>query len=221
VSAARRSEPISVLLVDDHAVVRAGYRRFLESDPRVVVTGEAANSAEALRCDRELKPDVIVLDVALPGVSGIETLRRLLARRSEARVLIFSMYADAIYAARALKSGALGYVSKASPPDLLVEGVRAMAEGRQYLSPDVSQSLAAITGTNEIARSLSEREHEVLRLLLQGYDLGEVGENLGISAKTAANLQSSIRQKLGAESAFQLLVIARQLGLEYLEQQTL
>lgn len=213
---------ITVLLVDDHAVVRAGYRRFLESDPHVTVVGEAASSLEALNSDRDLRPDVIVLDVALPGASGIETLRRLLAKRPEAQVLMFSMYDDAIYAERALKSGALGYVSKASAPELLVEGVRAVAAGRQYISPDVSRSLSAVTTrATEIARSLSSREHEVLRLLAQGYDVKEAGEHLGVSAKTVANLQSSIKQKLGASSAFQLVVIARQLGFGYPEQDKL
>lgn len=205
---------VTVLLVDDHAVVRAGYRRFLESDTNVTVIGEAANSLEALNCDRELKPDVIVLDVALPGASGMETLRRILARRPEARVLMFSMYADAIYAERSLEAGALGYVSKASAPERLVEGVRSVADGRQYISPDVRESISRSAARNtELARSLSGREHEVLRLLAQGYDVKEVGEQLGISAKTVANLQSSIKQKLGAGSAFQLVVIARQLGL--------
>ena len=212
---ARTDKRLTVLLVDDHAVVRAGYRRFLESDPHVTVVGEAANSAEALNCDRELSPDVIVLDIALPGVSGIETLRRILARRPEARVLIFSMYDDAIYAARALRAGALGYVSKASAPELLVEGVRAVAERRQYISPDVRHSMSALsTRSSELAHSLSGREHEVLRLLAQGYEVNEIGEQLGISAKTVANLQTSIKQKLGVTSALQLLMMARQLGVE-------
>lgn len=206
---------VTVLLVDDHAVVRAGYRRFLESDPHVNVVGEAADSAQALNCDRELSPDVIVLDIALPGVSGIETLRRILARRPAARVLIFSMYDDAIYAARALTAGALGYVSKASPPELLVEGVRAVADRRQYISPDVRQSMSALsTRSSELAHSLSGREHEVLRLLAQGYEVSEIGERLGISAKTVANLRTSIKQKLGATSALQLIMMARELGGE-------
>lgn len=209
----RADDPITVLLVDDHAVVRAGYRRFLESDPHVTVVGEAADSAQALSCERELSPDVIVLDIGLPGVSGIETLRRILARRPAARVLIFSMYADAIYAGRALRAGALGYVSKASAPELLVEGVRAVADRQQYLSPDVRQSMSAMSSrSSELAHSLSGREHEVLRLLAQGYDINEIGEQLGISAKTVANLQTSIKQKLGATTALQLIMIARQLG---------
>lgn len=212
---ARSDRRVTVLLVDDHAVVRAGYRRFLENDPHLTVVGEAANSVEALSCDRELCPDVIVLDIALPGVSGMETLRRVLTRRPDARVLMFSMYADAIYAARALKAGALGYVSKASAPELLVEGVRAVADGRQYISPDVRQSMSLLsTRAGELAQSLSGREHEVLRLLAQGFDVSEVGEQLGISAKTVANLQTSIKQKLGATSALQLIMMARQLGME-------
>jgi two-component system, NarL family, invasion response regulator UvrY len=206
---------VTVLLVDDHAVVRAGYRRLLESDPHVTVVGEATNSIEALHVDRELRPDVVVLDIALPGVSGMETLRRILAKRPAAQVLIFSMYDDAIYATRALSAGALGYVSKASAPELLVDAVRAVAKGRQYLSPDVCQSMSEVSNrTSELAQSLSGREHEVLRLLSQGYDLSEVGKRLGISAKTVANLQTSIKQKLGATTALQLLIMARQLGVD-------
>lgn len=210
----RGDRRVTVLLVDDHAVVRAGYRRFLEGDPHVAVVGEAANSAEALSRDRELNPDVVVLDIALPGVSGIETLRRILARRPAARVLMFSMYDDAIYAARALRSGALGYVSKASSPELLVEGVRAVAEGRQYLSLGVRESMTTLSSrASVLAQTLSSREHEVLRLLAQGYDVSEAAEQLGVSGKTVANLQSSIKQKLGVNTALQLMVMARQLGL--------
>jgi two-component system invasion response regulator UvrY len=205
---------VTILLVDDHAVVRTGYRRILENDSRLRVVGEAANSSEALHHDRELTPDVIVLDIALPGVSGIETLRRILARRPAARVLMFSMYSDAIYASRALRAGALGYISKSSAPELLVEGVRAVASGGQYISPDVRQSMTNLPArTNELIRSLSTREHEVLRLLTHGYDVREIGKQLELSAKTVANIQSSIKQKLGANTALQLIVIARQLRL--------
>jgi DNA-binding NarL/FixJ family response regulator len=210
----RAGTPISVLLVDDHAVVREGYRRLLESDSRVVVVGEAASSAEALSRDRELAPDVIVLDIALPGVSGIETLRRLIARRPTARVLVFSMYEDAIYATRAFKAGALGYVSKSSAAELLIEAVRFVAEGRQYVSPDVHRAMSASSSQSSgLNHLLSTREFEVLRLLTRGCGINEIGEQLGISPKTVANLQSSIKQKLGANTALQLMIIARQQGL--------
>jgi two-component system invasion response regulator UvrY len=205
---------ITVLLVDDHAVVREGYRRLLERDDSLVVVGEAATAADAMRCDGELKPDVVVLDIALPGVSGIEVLRRILARRPAARVLMFSMYQDGIYASRALNAGARGYLSKACAPDLLVEAVRSVAQGRRYVSPDVEHAMSAQSSTaGNLAGTLSTRELEVLRMLIQGYGVEKIGERLGLSPKTAANHQSSIKQKLGAESALQLVLIAKQLGL--------
>jgi DNA-binding NarL/FixJ family response regulator len=205
---------ITVLLVDDHAVVREGYRRLLERQDTLVIVGEAATAAEAIRCDAELKPDVMVLDIALPGISGIEVLRRVLAHRPEARVLMFSMYQDGIYASRAINAGARGYLSKASAPDLLVEAVRSVAAGRRFMSPDVEHAMTDPSSvSSRLAGSLSTRELEVLRMLAQGYRVEEIAERLGLSPKTAANHQSSIKQKLGAESALQLVLIARQLGL--------
>jgi two-component system invasion response regulator UvrY len=205
---------ISVLLVDDHAVVREGYRRLLERNADLSVVGEAACIAEALKLDAERRPDVVVLDIALPGVSGVEGLRRLIARRPEARVLMFSMYQDGIYASHAMNAGAFGYLSKASAPDLLVNAVRAVADGRRYLSPDVEQALNAQASTAEqLWNSLSSRELEVLRLLVQGFGIEEIALRLGLSPKTAANHQSSIKQKLGAGSALQLILIAQQFGL--------
>ncbi|HTB90822.1 MAG TPA: response regulator transcription factor [Steroidobacteraceae bacterium] len=208
-------ERIGVLLVDDHAVVREGYRRLLERDVRLNVVGEASSAADTLRLDAQLRPDVIVLDIALPGVSGIEILRRVLARRADACVLMFSMYQDGIYATRALQAGARGYVSKASAPDLLIEAVRCVAAGQRYVSPDVEAAMSKQRSrAGQLAEALSTRELEVLSLLTQGYGMDEIGERLGLSPKTAANHQSSIKQKLGASSALQLILIAQQYGLD-------
>jgi two-component system invasion response regulator UvrY len=205
---------IRVLLVDDHAVVREGYRRLLERDESLAVVGEAAAMAEALMLDAQLQPDVIVLDIALPGVSGIEILRRLIARRPDARVLIFSMYQDGIYATHAMNAGAFGYLSKASAPDLLVSAVRTVAAGGRYMSPDVQLAMTTQSATaRQLATALSIRELEVLRLLAQGYGVEAIAARLGLSPKTAANHQSSIKQKLGAGSALQLILIAQQFGL--------
>jgi two-component system, NarL family, invasion response regulator UvrY len=213
VNTAERSK-ISVLLVDDHAVVREGYRRLLERDDSLIVAGEAATAEEALRRDAELSPDVVVLDIALPGSSGIEILGRILARRPEARVLMFSMYQDAIYASRAINAGARGYLSKASAPDLLVAAVRAVAGGQRYLSPEMQTAMTKQPSTaSQLVDALSNREIEVLRLLTQGHGIEEIAERLGLSPKTAANHQSSIKQKLGAHSALQLILIAQQFGL--------
>ena len=206
--------PISVLLVDDHAVVRQGYGRLLARDPAMQVVAEAASAHEAMECERRCQPDVVVLDIALPGVSGIETARRLIARRNAVRILMFSMYQDAIYASRAFEAGALGYLSKSSAPELLVEAVRAVAAGRRYVSPDVAQAMALSgTGGGGVVASLSSREHEILRLLTSGYELAEIVARLGVSSKTVANHQSVIKNKLGATSALQLILVARQLGI--------
>ena len=210
----RTTARISVLLVDDHAVVREGYRRLLERDANLMVVGEASAMGDALQLDNELRPDVVVLDIALPGVSGIEILRRIVARRPGARVLMFSMFQDGIYATHAMSAGAYGYLSKASAPDLLVSAVRAVAGGLRYISPDVQFAMASQSSTaQQLAHILSTRELEVLRLLAQGFAIDEIAVRLGLSPKTAANHQSSIKQKLGAGSALQLILIAQQFGL--------
>jgi DNA-binding NarL/FixJ family response regulator len=156
------------------------------------------------------------MDIALPGVSGIEAMRRMLERRAEMRVLIFSMYEDPIFAHRALEAGALGYVTKASAPNVLVEAVLTVARGKRYLGAEIAQALAL---RNSVTRSasadaLSAREFEVLRLLVKGEAIKDIATTLGLTPKTVANHQSAIKQKLGADSAVQLLRIASKLGLD-------
>jgi two-component system, NarL family, invasion response regulator UvrY len=206
---------ITVLLVDDHAVVREGYRRLLERDPRIKVAGEAANSIQAYERALELNPEVIVMDIALPGVSGIEAMRRILAHRPQQRVLMFSMYDDVIFPSRALEAGAQGYVSKASAPEVLVDAISAVARGERYLSPDVRQIMAqqASMRAKSGLDALTAREFEVLRLLARGDTVKRIGEKLGLSDKTVANHQSAIREKLGARNAVQLARVATELGL--------
>jgi two-component system, NarL family, invasion response regulator UvrY len=205
---------ITVLIVDDHAVVREGYRRLLEESGKVTVIGEAANATEAYQQFCNLSPHVVVMDIALPGVSGIEAMRRILARQPDARVLVFSMYEDAIFVRRSLDAGAAGYLTKASAPRVLVEAVNAVASGKRYLSHDVAQTLALAPGPEAAAQhSLSAREFEVLKLLVQGCSLAEIAQQLGVNQKTVANHQSAVRQKLGAGSAAQLLRIAMRMGL--------
>lgn len=207
---------VGVLLVDDHAVVREGYRLLLERAGDIHVLGEAADAAGAVAQYATLRPQVVVMDIALPGVSGIDALRQIRATAAAARVLIFSMYEDAIFAQRALKAGARGYVTKASAPATLVEAVRTVAAGRMYLTPSLAQELALRSASPEPPRGdeLSAREFEVLRLLVQGVPVRDIAVRLGLTAKTVANHQSLIRQKLGAETAVQLLRSAARLGLE-------
>jgi two-component system, NarL family, invasion response regulator UvrY len=206
---------IKVLLADDHAVVRAGYRHLLGRDPRIEVVGEAGDAQAAYLAFCALAPDVVVMDIALPGASGIDALRRMLAREPNARVLMFSMYEDAIFPARALQAGARGYLTKSSGPDMLVEAVLAVARGEKFLSSDVAQAMAlrAQSAAPENAAALSAREFEVLRMLARGETLAQIAARLLLSEKTVANYQSSIRQKLGASNNIQLLQNAARAGL--------
>jgi two-component system invasion response regulator UvrY len=207
--------PTRILLVDDHAVVREGYRRLLEDEPGIHVVGEAINAAQACEHARSLGPDVVVMDIALPGVSGIEATRRMLKDQPQLRILMFSMYDDAIYARRALEAGALGYLSKASAPEVLVQAIHAVSRGERYVSSDVATNMAqsaAQPGKSEI-EALSPREFEILRLLVQGETVRNISEKLALSEKTVANHQSAIREKLGARNGAQLARLASQLDL--------
>lgn len=205
-----------MLLVDDHAVVREGYRRLLERHGDIAVIGEAADAvaAHALFC--RLDPQIVVMDITLPGTGGIESMRRMLAVNPQTRVLMFSMHEETIFARRALQAGAFGYVTKASAPNVLVEAVHAVAAGRKYLSSDIAQRLALRESIvdSTAADGLSAREFEVLRLLAQGRSIAEIAKSLNLNSKTVANHQSSIKKKLGADTAIQLLKRAAQLGLD-------
>ena len=211
---AGRDRHLSVLLVDDHAVVREGYRRLLERHGDIDVLGEAEDAAGAHALFCRLQPQIVVMDITLPGTSGIEAMRRMLVYNADARVLIFSMHEDAIFARRALQAGAFGYVTKASAPNVLVEAIHSVASGKKYLSPEIAQKLALRDFSLDQADGLSAREFEVLRLLANGRSVKEIAESLGLNPKTVANHQSAIKQKLGADTAIQLLRKANQLGLE-------
>ena len=206
---------ITVLLVDDHPIVREGYRRLLEESGKIHVVGEAAAVAEAYRLFRDLTPDVVVMDLALPGVSGIEGIRRILAHQEDARVLVFSMHEDAIFARRALEAGAAGYLTKGSAPRELVKAVESVAAGERYISHAMAQTLAlaSISLDDKSHGRLSAREFAVLELLVQGQTIEEIARQLALTPKTVANRQSVIKQKLRVESTAQLIHAAMRLGL--------
>lgn len=221
--------PIKVLLVDDHAVVREGYRRLLEDDQVIRVIGEAADAASAYRRFRELAPDVVVMDIALPGASGLEAMRRMLAVRPDARILVFSMYEDAIYVKQALREGAFGYLTKASAPETLLNAVHRVAEGFRMVSDDVARHAPPMherrregqdgsegsRGNAEAqgVHALSAREFEILQLLVRGLTVGDIAAQLSVNQKTVANHQSAIKQKLGVENSAQLVLAAMKAGL--------
>ena len=206
---------IRVMLADDHAVVREGYRRLLERTRDIEVATEAASGEEAYRAYCNSEPDVGVMDINLPGVSGIEITRRILVRDPAARILVFSMHEDVVFASRALQAGARGYVTKSSAPDVLVDAVRAVAAGRSYVSHDVAQKLALqlMPGGSVQFGQLSPREFEVFRLLAEGRSTSEIARALSLSQKTISNYQSIVKQKLEADSAAQMVWIALRQGL--------
>jgi two-component system, NarL family, invasion response regulator UvrY len=209
------AQVIRVLLADDHAVVREGYKRLLERDAAIVVTGEAGTGEDAYALFAERQPDVVVMDISLPGMSGIEAMRRILMRAPGAKVLIFSMHEDVVYASRALQAGACGYITKSSAPEVLVEAVRAVAQGKVYIDHAMAQKLAVqkVSSQEDALKSLSAREFEVFRLLAGGHSVTEISEILNLNGKTVANYQSSIKQKLGVDNVAQMARIAMSHGL--------
>ncbi len=208
---AARDRHLSVLLVDDHAVVREGYRRLLERHGDIEVVGEAEDAAGAHDLFCRLQPQIVVMDITLPGTTGIEAMRRILAHDPRARVLIFSMHEEAIFASHALQAGAFGYLTKASAPDALVQAVHSIAGGKKYVSADIAQKLALREFEAREADELTEREFEVLQLLAQGRSIKDIAESMGLNPKTVANHQSAIKSKLGADTAIDLLKKSQQL----------
>lgn len=206
---------IRLLLVDDHAVVREGYRRLLERRGDLQIVAEAGSAGEALTAFREHAPDVIVLDLALPDMGGVELIGRLKAREPNARILAFSMHREPLFAAQALKAGALGYVTKSSEPALLVQAVYKVADGARMISPDIAPELAMalLDEAPDPLRELSPREFEVLRLLLDGLSHEAIGKRLSISPKTVQNCHYQIKSKVGAKNDMELARIAARCGL--------
>ncbi|MFO1319538.1 MAG: response regulator transcription factor [Burkholderiales bacterium] len=204
-----------VLLVDDHAVVREGYRRLLERTPDIVVCAEAATGDDAYRYFVEQGPDVVVMDITLPGMGGIEVARRMLAREADAKIVMFSMHEDVVFSSRALQTGARGYVTKSSAPEVLVEAVRLVAAGKLYISHDMAQELAVqmLPGNENPLQCLSPREFEVFRLLVAGHAIGEIAKILSLSYKTVANHQWNIRQKLDVSNTAQVVRMAMTHGM--------
>jgi two-component system, NarL family, invasion response regulator UvrY len=207
---------IRVLLVDDHAVVRMGFRLLLQSVADLTVLPEAESGEAACRLYLELAPDVVVMDLAMPGMGGLEALRRIRARDPHARVLTLSAQDDPMHARRALQEGALGFLSKRSAPEALIEAVTAVAAGRRYLDPVLAQKLA-LAEFDGAAKSpverLSEREFEVFIRLAGGASVQRIAQDLNLSASTIGTHLYNIKQKLGAANQSELTLIAIRHGL--------
>ncbi len=208
------STPAKILLVDDHPIVRAGCREFLEHGLAAKVI-EAGSGEEGWRAFVEHNPDLVILDLTMPGAGGLEVLQKLRAHDPRARVLIFSMHANPIFAKRAVQAGAKGYVVKSSPPEELLKAVQEVLRGGNYLSHEIAQEMALInlgTGPNPLDE-LSARELEILRLVGAGRSLAEIAAILCIGYKTAANCITQLKNKVRARHTSDLVRIAIQHGL--------
>lgn len=205
-----RDSSLRVLLVDDHAVVRAGLRRLLAAVPTVAAVLEAATGRAVLPLVREHRPDLVLLDLNLPDIGGLELLRRLRAEDPAPRVLVFTMHADPVFAARALEAGAAGYVSKTAEPSELLEAVARIARGGRYVEGEIAQALAAREGGDPL-HDLTRRELEILRLLRDGRDLAGIAGAVGVSYKTVANTCVRMKAKLGVARTADLIRLALRL----------
>jgi two-component system invasion response regulator UvrY len=207
---------IQVLLVDDHAVVRTGFRLLLQSQSDISVVAEAQSGETACQLYAELAPDVVVMDLGMPGMGGLEALRRIRARDGAARVLALSAHDDPMHARRALREGALGFLSKRSAPEALIEAIASVAAGRRYIDPALAQKLA-LAEIEGAARSpieqLSEREFEVFIRLAGGATVQKIADDLKLSASTIGTHLYNIKQKLGVVNQSELTLLAIRHGL--------
>ncbi|HEX4916816.1 MAG TPA: response regulator transcription factor [Limnobacter sp.] len=211
----------NIILVDDHAAVRSGYRRFIESEHDLRVVGEAANAEEAFALLKEIPCDALVLDISMPGQSGLELIRRVKIKWPKLPVVILSMHDSPVVASKALEQGAKGYITKSSDPDELVLALRKALTGQRHVSKDVlaqgiENTLFCFQGDTEKSETdtplpdptntgaLTPREVDVVRLLVEGKTIEQVASNLGISSKTVSNNLSQIRQKVGVQTDFEL-----------------
>jgi DNA-binding NarL/FixJ family response regulator len=208
---------IRVLLADDHALVRQGFRRILEDEADVEVVGEAGGGAEAIELDRQLDPDVVVLDMSMPEINGLHAAIEILRHRPNRRILILSMYDGAQYVRNALAAGVRGYILKNALETDLLRAVRAVAGGGQFLSPELVTAIASAPGedadADERFKQLSAREIQVLRLIALGHSNKETAELLGVSPNTVAVHRTNLMATLGVHKAAELVLIAVKKGL--------
>ncbi|HEX9871939.1 MAG TPA: response regulator transcription factor [Candidatus Tectomicrobia bacterium] len=209
----------TVVLADDHPVVRQGLHALLETQSDFIVVGEAADGLEAVRLVERLKPNVLVLDLMMPGLNGLEVTRQVCQRTPQTCVVIVSMYSNEAYVLEALRNGATGYVLKDTETSELVQAVREVAAGRRYLSPPLSERAIeayvkkAHAAPLDLYETLTTREREVLHLSAEGCTNAEIGTRLGISPRTAETHRANLLRKLGLHSQTELVRYALQRGI--------
>lgn len=206
---------IRIMLVDDHAVVRAGVRRLIEQDGRFLVVAEADSGESAYQQYGVCLPDIVIIDLSMPGMGGMEAISRIIARYPSAKLLVLSMHENAAFASQALKAGAKGYLSKNGLAEELINALEHIAIGQIYINASMTQKIAQqfLTNENNLLQQLSTREFEIFRMLAEGIDSLEIGKKLNISGKTVANYQTTIKQKLSINNSVELVRLAIRSGL--------
>ena len=211
-------DPIRVMIADDHTIVRSGVRLLLAAEPDIEVVGEARNGREAVELADALKPDIVLMDISMPEMDGLEATRLIKAAHPQVQVLILTMHRSDEYFFEMLKAGASGYILKGAKTSELIDAVRAVCEGEVYLNPRMAQKLVQgylnlVEWNTEDGLSLSPREKEILRLLAEGYTSKEIAEKLVVSSSTVHTHRSNLMSKLGLSTRRELMQYARQHGL--------
>lgn len=203
-----------IMVVDDHALVRMGFRMLL-ANAGMEVVAEAGDGEQACREYAAVKPDVVLMDLSMPGMGGLEAVRRILAQDPKARVLVLSAHEDTAHPRRVLRAGALGYLAKRSAPESLIAAVSAVARGERYVDPQTAQALAMaqIEGEASPAEMLSEREFAVFIQMARGATVAQVAENLNVSPSTVGTHLYHVKQKLRAGNQSELTLVALRWGL--------
>ena len=209
------SKKVTIVLVDDHAVVRAGVKRLLEQEPLFEVIGEAESGEKGYQLFGVLKPDVMVMDLSMPGMGGLEAIRRIMMRHEKAKILVLSMHEDLSFANQALKLGAKGYLIKNTLGDDLVKAIETISRGEVFLSDEIAKKIAvsSIEVDQDPIHDLSAREFEIFRLLAEGIEVDAIATTLNISSKTVSNYQTMIKQKLNINTPIELIRYAIKAGV--------
>jgi DNA-binding NarL/FixJ family response regulator len=206
---------IRIMLADDHEVVRSGLASMLQEHDDFLVIQEVTSGEQAYQLFSEVDPDVLIMDMSMPGIGGLEALRRIRGRFSKARVIMFSMHDNVTMAMQALGAGAMGYVSKAGDSRDIVAAIRQVVTGKTYLTAEMAQKIAlqSVSGSEDPTQRLTAREFEVFRLLAEGLSLSQVGEQLNLESKTVANYQTILKNKLGFSTSAEMVRLAIKYGV--------
>ena len=206
---------INIMLVDDHAVVRMGFKMLLETDADIKVVAEAESGEQAIVRYMGFKPNVVVMDITMPGIGGLEAIERILAKDSTAKILVLSAHEDSVHPKRVLNAGAMGYLTKRSAAEEMIKAIRVVASGKKYLEASVAQQMAIqqLSGDQNPVDVLSPREFEVFMALAKGKTTNEIAETLFLSPRTVGTHLYNIKQKLDANNSAEIALIAMRSGL--------